>query len=504
MRIGQPGMQAAIPRVIIYLRMSLDKTGEGAGLERQEQACRALCLARGWEVVAVVEDTVSATDWRLADRAGWSQVVTAIEAGEADLVVAWHLDRVTRDMRDLEALIELAIDKGIGLATATGDIDLTTDVGRMVARILAAVATAEGERKAERQILASDQRVARGKPNWIRRPFGFNKDGTHVPDEAAAIKQAYYDLVKGKALTAIAADWNEKGFRTSAPSEEEARPRAPRQRAYNPTGLWGNVAVRLLLRNPRNMGMITLYGEIMGKGSWKPIIDEATFLKVDKLLADRQRPESLKGKLANLLSGIAECGVCGGPVQATKRNDEPLYTCKGNKWKPEEGRGHTSLPLDYAEGLVLRRLVEQMKRTNRVSFHPMPTGVDVSPLEARERAIDKRLNELIVEEVTGKITRQQLHAGTAELRHELAGIQMEIARAGSFGPVKTIDIEAAYEEFGALDLGEQRGILSDAFQFIRLIQRGRGRPRAGEPIWKPEHLETEFTPEWQRVFEPKA
>ncbi|MBC7603903.1 MAG: recombinase family protein, partial [Ramlibacter sp.] len=56
--------------------------------------------------------------------------------------------RMTRSMLDLEALILLAEAKGVGIATATGDIDLTTDVGRMVARILAAVARAEGGRKA--------------------------------------------------------------------------------------------------------------------------------------------------------------------------------------------------------------------------------------------------------------------------------------------------------------------------------------------------------------------
>lgn len=114
-------------------------------------------------MVAVIDDTLSATAGRLADRPGWRRVVEMIEADEADLIVAWHLDRVTRSLKDLEFLIDLALERNIGLATATGDIDLTTDVGRMVARILAAVASAETERKAERQILANDARVAAGR-----------------------------------------------------------------------------------------------------------------------------------------------------------------------------------------------------------------------------------------------------------------------------------------------------------------------------------------------------
>ncbi|MEU4155734.1 recombinase family protein [Actinoplanes sp. NPDC026670] len=491
---------AAQPRAIIYLRMSLDKSGEGAGLERQEQACRALALARGWDVVAVIDDTISATDWRLDDRPGWQRVVKTIEAGEADLVVAWHLDRVTRSMKDLEVLIEMAIERNIGLATATGDIDLTTDVGRMVARILAAVATAEGERKAARQILASDQRIAKGKPNWIRVPFGFNKDGSHNEEQAAAIKKAYQDVAAGKTLSAVAREWNEAGFRTSAPSQEETRPRQPRRRAYDPTGQWSIVALRFLLRQPRNMGMITLYGEVMGPAAWEPIIDEATWRKVDQMLADRERPDWVGGKLANLLSAIAHCGVCGGPVRATKKKGEPFYMCAGVAREPELGRGHTQLPIDYADGQVVHRLISQMKLLGRVSFRPMPSTADLQPLRDRETQLEGAIKELVEDRSLGLITRLELHEGTTKARKELEAIQREIAKAAGRGPAKVVDIEAAYEEFEALDLGEQRSTLLDAFSIIRFVQRGKGRPRAGEAVWRAEHLMTEFTPAWTPVL----
>jgi hypothetical protein len=226
-------------------------------------------------------------------------------------------------------LIDLALERDIGLATATGDIDLTTDVGRMVARILAAVASAETERNAERQILANDLRVAAGKPQWIRRPFGYEMDGTLREAEAAAVLKAYDDVLAGKALTTVAREWNEAGFRTSAPDAATARPRAPRKNDYDPSGLWNNVAVRFVLRAPRNMAKSTLYGEIMGEGNWTPIVDEPTWRAMDRFLADRERPDSTVGKLANLLSRIATCTVCGGPVGASKRGDAPIYVCQG-------------------------------------------------------------------------------------------------------------------------------------------------------------------------------
>jgi hypothetical protein len=91
---------------------------------------------------------------------------------------------------------------------------------------------------------------------------------------------------------------------------------------------------------------------------------------------DRERPDWIGGKLANLPTGIAHCGICGAAVTATKRKGQPLYLCAGYKREPERGRGHASIPIDYADGQVLFRLVSQMELTNRVSFHPLPTGKD--------------------------------------------------------------------------------------------------------------------------------
>ncbi|MFY1686310.1 recombinase family protein [Plantactinospora sp. WMMB782] len=481
------------PRAIVYVRMSMDRTGEGAGLKRQEEACRALCLARGWEVVEVVDDTMSATTIRLGERPGWQRVVKRIEAGEADLIVAWHLDRVTRSMKDLESLIELAIDKGIGLATATGDIDLTTDVGRMVARILAAVAAAETERKAERQILANDQRIAEGRPQWVRRPFGYEMDGSLRQEEAEALRKAYRDFLAGKGTTTIAKEWNAAGFKSSATPKEEARSWGPTSKGYNPSG-WSMQAVVALLRSPRNIAKSTLYGEVMGEGNWDPIVDEKTWRAVQQKFADRGRPDANPGKTANLLSGIAVCGVCGGRLVANRRAHDGLriYRCGGLGTSASRERGHVSIGFEFADGQIVRRMVDQMRKTGRVTFRPQAPGVDTEPLEQREREIQALMAELVEDRAAGYIDRTALRDGTAKLRAELAEIQAEITKAGAAGgPADEIDIEAAYDEFDRFDLGEQRDIIRGAFESIKVLPRGKGRG-----TWKPEHLETEFAPEW--------
>jgi DNA invertase Pin-like site-specific DNA recombinase len=49
-------------RAVTYARISSDKNGDGAGVERQEHDCRALCEANGWTIAEVsVESDVSAS-----------------------------------------------------------------------------------------------------------------------------------------------------------------------------------------------------------------------------------------------------------------------------------------------------------------------------------------------------------------------------------------------------------------------------------------------------------
>jgi len=77
--------------------------------------------------------------------------------------VAWHLDRLHRQPIELEHFMALADEKRIALATVAGDVDLSTDNGRLIARITGAVARSEVERKSARQKRAAQQRAEQGR-----------------------------------------------------------------------------------------------------------------------------------------------------------------------------------------------------------------------------------------------------------------------------------------------------------------------------------------------------
>ena len=62
-------------------------------------------------------------------------MVEGYRAGVFQAIVCYDLDRLTRIPRQLEDWVEAAEFRGLVLVTANGDADLSTDGGRMYARI---------------------------------------------------------------------------------------------------------------------------------------------------------------------------------------------------------------------------------------------------------------------------------------------------------------------------------------------------------------------------------
>src|SRR5207247_552018 len=85
---------------------------------------------------------------RSKPRPGYNDLLDDIRSGRAQVVLAWHTDRLHRDLTELEEYITVCGEGRGGVPTCTvrgGDLDLSTSSGRMVARILGAVARGEVE-----------------------------------------------------------------------------------------------------------------------------------------------------------------------------------------------------------------------------------------------------------------------------------------------------------------------------------------------------------------------
>ena len=200
-------------RTALYLRVSLDKSGDGLGIERQREDCRKLAEQRGWTVVYEIEENNTSASF--GPRPGFEQLLQLMERRQVAAVIVWHVDRLLRKMTDLERVIELVERTGIRLVTVSGDISLDTDMGRMVGRIMASVARAEVERKSARHKRANLQKAQAGKPHGSKRAYGYEADLITLNEPAAILREMARRVIAGHSYKEVAFWANAHGYRTT-------------------------------------------------------------------------------------------------------------------------------------------------------------------------------------------------------------------------------------------------------------------------------------------------
>ena len=114
-------------------------------MQSQESDCRALAASLGCTIVSVHTDNdLSAYSGK--PRPAYRAMLREIAAGEVDVVLAWHTDRLHRSPRELEEYIDAAEAHSVITQTVkAGRTDLSTPSGRMLARSLGNFARYEVE-----------------------------------------------------------------------------------------------------------------------------------------------------------------------------------------------------------------------------------------------------------------------------------------------------------------------------------------------------------------------
>lgn len=378
--------------VAIYCRISLDAAETEAGVERQLEACRE--LASG-DVVEYVDNSISA--YSGAVRPEFERLLTDLSEGRHDTLVCWHVDRLYRSLPDLERIID-AIGTTKVVTVNSGDLDLSTSAGRMVARILGSVSRQESEHHAERRRAANHKRRIAGK--WRKegsRPFGFNNDGTHRQPEADMIHDAIRDILAGVSVHAVARRWNESGIQTV-----RAKP-------------WTNLHVRRVLSNPRIAALVVHKGEEVGVGEWEPIVDVTLWRALQALFSGRAH--ALAFERRHLLSGVALCGTCGKPLYARYAHgrDRPAtYVCR------DSHVGRSAPQLDK----MIEKLIVEYLSTQGVEGE---LDADTAELEERRAALlttRKQLSGLLLK---GLLTEEDIANEALSIKREIEQIDLQIA-----------------------------------------------------------------------------
>ncbi len=223
---GMPPTSAvAVPRCVIYGRVSTAGQVEGTSLTGQLDACREVATRHGWEVVAECVD--AGESGANADRPALAEVMDSVDSGDVDVLIVYRLDRLARSTIHLLTLVQRLEAAQVRLVSTSESIDTRTPTGRMTMTVLGSVAELERETIRTRTREGVARRVAQG--GWVSStpPFGFRA----VPDtragmrgvvlaidrvQAACIREMHRLLVAERVpLTQTVAALNDAGHRTA-------------------------------------------------------------------------------------------------------------------------------------------------------------------------------------------------------------------------------------------------------------------------------------------------
>jgi putative DNA-invertase from lambdoid prophage Rac len=112
----------------------------------QNRAMREYAARRGWMIAPQVKEVGSdASQRQLREK-----LLEAARRREIDAVLVWRLDRWGRSVTDLLATLQEPEHLGVGFASLTEALDLTTPAGRAMAALRAVFAASEREILGER------------------------------------------------------------------------------------------------------------------------------------------------------------------------------------------------------------------------------------------------------------------------------------------------------------------------------------------------------------------
>lgn len=213
------GRTTTAMKVLGYVRVSTEEQAElGVSLEAQQAKLAAYASLYDLELVEVIVDAgVSAKSF---NRPGLQRALSMLRKGKAQGLLVAKLDRLTRSMRDLGALVEDELVKGKwALLSVAEQLDTRTASGRLVLNILGSVATWERDAIGERTKEAMAHKRSKGERVSLHAPYGYRVASGGKALEVQEAEQTMLTEIRearerGLSHRAIVAELVQKGFTT--------------------------------------------------------------------------------------------------------------------------------------------------------------------------------------------------------------------------------------------------------------------------------------------------
>lgn len=435
-------------RCVIYSRVSTDaQERDGTSLDSQEQAGIDLAVQRGWSVVRCIRDAASGFH---LDRPGVDELRLMLKQGDVDVVVAYAVDRLSRNQNHIGVLFDDVEQAGARLEFVTERFE-DTAVGRFILAARAFIAEVEREKIAERTMRGKAERARGGRlPQGTGRGiFGYQYDpatGTRSVDsqQGPVVLRIFEAFADGRSCNGIANDLN-----------------ADHIPAFG-GGRWYPLTVRRILMNETYTGR-TIYRRtkvtkvrdaarnrwvrrvserdendwIEVEGATPAIIPQPLFDRVTGRLDDPERKKRGRATFDYPLRGRMRCPACDSAMvgQTLMKGRYRYYRCRRSYAGPRADRCPSPyVPKGPLEDAVLAALAGVLSEPRilmaelRAQCHQEPSDDRASSLDREIGEVEAKQRRLVKLFTSGELPETLLEAESRSLAEQRARLESERGR----------------------------------------------------------------------------
>ncbi len=351
----------------IYCRVSTeDQEREGTSLISQREACLAKAKELGYEVPqdCVILETCSGL---ALDRPKLIELRQWVRAKEVEAVIAYTLDRVSRDPVHFIILQEEMEKASVNLILVTETLD-SSDMGKLISHIKGYAAKLEAEKIRERTMRGIRERVKAGKlPSGQRgQLYGYTySDGKRHVNETTAntVRDIFNWLIEGETLNGIT--YRLRALGICPPSGNGYWIRSTVYKILTNISYTGKTYVYIQTHKVDKETKRTVietkpYSEGVEIPNATPAIIPAELFNQAQAILKRNKEQSRRnGKITYLLRGHIICSYCGRKYWGYARagTGQRYYYCMGRRSIITPVKcDNTGYNADQIETLVWRRI----------------------------------------------------------------------------------------------------------------------------------------------------
>jgi site-specific DNA recombinase len=347
-------------KVAIYTRVSSERqVQEGFSLEAQHDRLLEYIKMNGWDLVRFYTDP-GVSGKNVKDRPGFQEMLVDLKQEKFDALVIHKIDRLTRNIGDLNNIIELFNKKNIKLISFSENIDTSTASGRMFVFFLGVFAQMYRENLAEEVTKGLTKRAEKGLRVNFKPIFGYDVQDykLYINEEQAVVVRLIYDkFLKGWGKRRISDYLNDNNYQTNF-------------------GIWYERTVNYILTNVTYIGKhhYTPKGDksktIIKDGDHAPIIDEEKFTAVQVMIERKSTKEISRSSNDYPFSSIMKCGQCGHPYHGkyveSRANKKPYryYRCYG-KYSKNTGCTQSDISEITLEKILFNKVLPALLITSK-------------------------------------------------------------------------------------------------------------------------------------------